>query len=153
MSKEDRQWATFLGLDVAQLAAMSEEEREQAFSARWQDMTTEERYRAIDEDRHWRLPNCPRKISTQEVCDILAGDNNAATFTLRVYDGYDTKRIQKTLDELQGKGHAQEVWREDDVVGTQITRLEDANKEDAQQQPAPTVQQPTQATPTAQTNR
>jgi len=78
---------------------------------------------------HYFLPNCPKKISTQALCDIRAQDNGAATLTLRVYDGYDTKRIQKTLDDLRKTSNqsyhqgnpTEQVWQESgENVGIQI---------------------------------
>ena len=74
------------------------------------------------------VDNCPQKISTQAYCDIVASDHNAATLTLLVYEGYDTKRIQKTLDALTRKGYTQDTWIENSAaVGTKYAGLELVN--------------------------
>ncbi|MYE38556.1 MAG: hypothetical protein F4X82_03515 [Candidatus Spechtbacteria bacterium SB0662_bin_43] len=73
------------------------------------------------EELYCFVPNCPQKISTQSLCDILAKQNSATTLTLRVYDGYDSKRIQKTLSKLSNG----QPWQEDgETVGTQYAGLE-----------------------------
>ena len=75
------------------------------------------------QELHIILDNCPQKISTQEMCDILAEDNNAETLTFRVYDGYDSQRIQNTLGTWLSDETPQDWIEEGEVVGKQYTDL------------------------------